>query len=84
VLVRDGTQMARLSSTTFLEALWSAMPNTLRWPKDSNGFRRSGVRVLIGPDILPLHSPTPGNVDQYPWHLILPAFKEAAAQGTPV
>jgi hypothetical protein len=46
-------------------------------------LRRVGVRVLFGPDVLPLHRPRQGKRDQYPWHLILPAIKEAAAQETP-
>jgi len=40
-------------------------------------LRRSGVRVLFGPDVLPLHQPRQGKRDQFPWHLTLPAIKEA-------
>jgi hypothetical protein len=46
-------------------------------------LRKLGVRVLFGPDVLPLHRPRQGKRDQYPWHLILPAIKEAAPAGTP-
>jgi len=46
-------------------------------------LRTSGVRVLFGPDVLPLHRPRQGKRDQFPWHLILPAIKEAAAPETP-
>jgi hypothetical protein len=42
-------------------------------------LRRLGVRVLFGPDVLPLHQPRQGKRDQFPWHLTLPALKEAAA-----
>jgi len=45
-------------------------------------LRRSGVRVLFGPDVLPLHRPRQGKRDQFPWHLTLPAIKEAAAPET--
>jgi Flavoprotein len=45
-------------------------------------LRRSGVRVLFGPDVLPLHRPRQGKRDQFPWHLTLPAIKEAAALET--
>ena len=41
-------------------------------------LRRLGVRVLFGPDVLPLHRPRQGKRDQFPWHLTLPALKEAA------
>jgi hypothetical protein len=44
-------------------------------------LRQLGVRVLFGPDVLPLHRPRQGKRDQYPWHLILPAIKEAAPSG---
>ena len=47
-------------------------------------LRRCGVRVLFGPDVLPLHRPRQGKRDQFPWHLTLPAIKEAAAPETPV
>lgn len=43
-------------------------------------LRRLGVRVLFGPDVLPLHQPRQGKRDQFPWHLTLPALKEAAHQ----
>jgi hypothetical protein len=46
-------------------------------------LRRLGVHVLFGPDVLPLHHPRQGKRDQYPWHLILPAIKEAAPAGRP-
>jgi hypothetical protein len=46
-------------------------------------LRQLGVRVLFGPDVLLLHKPRQGKRDQYPWHLILPAIKEAAAEGMP-
>jgi Flavoprotein len=46
-------------------------------------LRHLGVRVLFGPDVLPLHRPRQGKRDQYPWHLILPAIKEAAPAGPP-
>jgi hypothetical protein len=46
-------------------------------------LRRLGVRVLFGPDVLPLHQPRQGKRDQFPWHLTLPALKEAAAHKTP-
>jgi hypothetical protein len=42
-------------------------------------LRRLGVRVLFGPDVLPLHRPRQGMREQFPWHLTLPALKEAAA-----
>ena len=45
-------------------------------------LRRSGVRVLFGPDVLPLHRPRQGKQDQFPWHLTLPAIKEATALET--
>jgi hypothetical protein len=38
-------------------------------------LRRLGVRVLFGPDVLPLHQPRQGKRDQFPWHLTLPALK---------
>jgi hypothetical protein len=44
-------------------------------------LRQLGVRVLFGPDVLPLHRPRQGKRDQYPWHLVLPAIKEAAPSG---
>lgn len=47
-------------------------------------LRQVRVRVLFGPDVLPLHRPRQGKRDQYPWHLILPAIKEAAAEETTV
>jgi Flavoprotein len=43
-------------------------------------LRRLGVHVLFGPDVLPLHRPRQGKRDQFPWHLTLPALKEAAAR----
>jgi Flavoprotein len=46
-------------------------------------LRRLGVRVLFGSDVLPLHRPRQGQRDQYPWHLILPAIKDAAPARTP-
>jgi hypothetical protein len=45
-------------------------------------LRRLGVWVLFGPDVLPLHRPREGKRDQFPWHLTLPALKEAAAPQT--
>jgi Flavoprotein len=45
-------------------------------------LRRLGVRVLFGPDVLPLHRPRQGKRDQFPWHLTLPALKEAAGHQT--
>jgi HK97 family phage prohead protease len=33
----------------------------------------------FGPDVLPLHRPRQGKRDRFPWHLTLPALKEAAA-----
>ncbi len=42
-------------------------------------LRRLGVRVLFGPDVLALHQPRQGQRDRFPWHLTLPALKEAAA-----
>jgi hypothetical protein len=47
-------------------------------------LRSLGVLVLFGPDVLPLHRPRQGKRDQFPWHLTLPAIKEAAAEETPV
>jgi len=47
-------------------------------------LRRCGIRVLFGPDVLPLHRPRQGKRDKFPWHLTLPAIKEAAAPETPV
>jgi hypothetical protein len=46
-------------------------------------LRRVGVRVLFGPDVLPLHRPRQEKRDRYPWHLILPAIKEAAPAEAP-
>jgi hypothetical protein len=46
-------------------------------------LRRCGIRVLFGPDILPLHRPRQGKRDKFPWHLTLPAIKKAAAPETP-
>ena len=43
-------------------------------------LRQLAVRVLFGPDVLPLHRPRQGRREQFPWHLTLPALKEAAAQ----
>ena len=45
-------------------------------------LRRLGVRVLFGPEVLPLHRPRQGKRDQFPWHLTLPALKEAAGHQT--
>jgi hypothetical protein len=45
-------------------------------------LRRLGVRVLFGPDVLPLHRPRQGKRDQFPWHLTLPALKEGAVHQT--
>jgi hypothetical protein len=39
-------------------------------------LRGLGDRVLLGPDVLPLHRPRQGKRDQCPWHLTLPALKE--------
>jgi hypothetical protein len=45
-------------------------------------LRHLGVRVLFGPDVLPLHRPRQGKRDRFPWHLPLPALKEAAGHQT--
>jgi hypothetical protein len=47
-------------------------------------LRRLKVRVLFGPDVLPLHRPRQGKREQFPWHLALAALKEAAAHNTQV
>jgi Flavoprotein len=41
-------------------------------------LRHLGVRVLFGPEVLPLHRPRQGKREQFPWHLPLAALKEAA------
>jgi hypothetical protein len=45
-------------------------------------LRHLGVRVPFGPEVLPLHRPRQGKRDQFPWHLTLPALKEAAGHQT--
>src|SRR6266536_5541579 len=40
-------------------------------------LRDSGVRVLFGPDVLPLHRPREGRREQFPWHLTLAALDSA-------
>lgn len=47
-------------------------------------LRHSGVHVLFGPDVFPLHRPRQGTRDRFPWHLTLPALKEAAAEEAPL
>jgi len=37
-------------------------------------LRGGGVRVLFGPDVLPLHRPREGRRGQFPWHLTLAAL----------
>jgi hypothetical protein len=54
----------------------------LRSRRGSSGFAAWRVRVLFGPDVLPLHRPRQGKRDRFPWHLTLPALKEAAAHQT--
>jgi len=44
-------------------------------------LRASGVRVLFGPSVLPLHQPRQGNKDAFPWHLTLAALGAAATPG---
>ena len=38
---------------------------------------QAGVRVLLGPDVYPLHEPGTGSqyLDVYPWHLTLQALR---------
>ncbi len=44
-------------------------------------LRASGVSVLFGPSVLPLHQPRQGNKDAFPWHLTLAALDAAATPG---
>ena len=44
----------------------------------SSGFATWGVRVLFGPDVLPLHRPRQGKRDKFPWHLTIRAIMEVA------
>lgn|SRR6266508_702846 len=39
-------------------------------------LRHCGIRILYGPDVLPLHQPRQGKRQQFPWHLTLPAIDE--------
>jgi hypothetical protein len=45
-------------------------------------LRHMGVRVLFGPDVLPLHRPRQGRREEFPWHLTIAALKEAAWRDT--
>jgi hypothetical protein len=45
-------------------------------------LRRLGVRMLFGPDVLPLHRPRQGKRGRFPWHLTFPGLTEAAVHQT--
>jgi hypothetical protein len=37
-------------------------------------LRDCGIRVLFGPDVLPLHRPREGRREQFPWYLTVAAL----------
>jgi phosphopantothenoylcysteine decarboxylase len=39
-------------------------------------LRGCEVRVLFGPDVLPVHRPREGRREQFPWHLTLAALDD--------
>jgi hypothetical protein len=52
-------------------------------PESIERLRQLGVRVLFGPDVLPLHRPREGRREKFPWHLALAALKEAVTHKSP-
>lgn len=52
------------------------------FPESIAKLRSWGVRVLIGPDVYPLHAPGTGgqHVDIFPWALTLEALRQAQAE----
>jgi hypothetical protein len=52
-------------------------------PESIERLRHLGVRVLFGPDVLPLHRPREGKREKFPWHLAIAALKETIARESP-